>query len=212
MEAINWVINEAHLYYEYTHTHAHSAKGKKWRWKNKKCAHELNCLFLFSFSQMPYMCGCLFTCLLNWTGRKNWACVCVCVIERRRENEKTIRVHRMDSRMALLSHIFTYSHSQCVSIWFNFPNDTIQFQGDIRHFYFSQWACVNHICTQRSISAWFDAFFGSQQSHLPNNQHTNISAENETPTEYNIVLETMKDRDAGIFPLFVATKHAHTHT
>lgn len=30
-------------------------------------------------------------------------------IERKGENEKTIRVHRMDSRMALLSHIFTFT-------------------------------------------------------------------------------------------------------
>lgn len=58
----------------------------------------------------------------------------------------------------------------------------------------------SHACTPtKSISAWFDAFFGFNKVIYLNNQNTNISAENKTPTEYDIVLEaTMKDRDADI--------------
>lgn len=117
--------------------------------------------------------------------------------EQTNEKEKTITVSIgfgwIQGWLFFLTYSYSHSYSQCVSIWFNFPNDTIQFQGDIRHF---GCCCCSYVCfffiSQRSdwiiyapkkkkeeeeaaaslSMIW--RIFRLQQSNIPNNQHTNI--------------------------------------
>lgn len=168
------------------------SKRKKWRWKNKKCAHELNCLFLFSFrANRPVYLFVKISGTESLRVSERW--------EEKKRRKQLETIEWIQGWLFFLTHSHSHSHAQCVSIWFNFPNDTIQFQGDIRHFQFSQWVWIIYAPKNKVSQHDLTHFSASTKPYTKQSAHTNISAENETPTEYNIVLEaTMKDRDAGI--------------